>query len=142
MNRFNKKITIDDVAKLAGVSKATVLSVINRKSNVSSETSERVLDVIRKLNYQPNQIARSLSAKKTQSIGIVVKQIDNPYFTKIMRGVFSFMSEREYTVLLGSSELSPDKERKSVGTLLRQRVDGLILSPLQGPGADLSYLSG
>jgi LacI family transcriptional regulator/LacI family repressor for deo operon, udp, cdd, tsx, nupC, and nupG len=142
VNRFIKKITIDDVAKLAGVSKATVSSVMNRKPNVSAETSERVMEVIRKLNYQPDRIARSLSVKKTQSIGIVVKQIDNPYFTKIIRGVFSFMSEREYTVLLGSSELSPAKERKSVETLLRQQVDGLILSPLQGPGADLSYLSG
>lgn len=142
MNRTNKHITIGDVARVAGVSKATVSSVLNNRPSVAGETRNRILEVIRKLNYKPNQIARSLSVHKTWSIGLVVKQIDNPYFTKVMRGVFGFFSEKGYTVLLGSSELSPQKEKENVETLFRQRVDGLILSPLQGPGADLSYLSG
>jgi LacI family transcriptional regulator len=142
MNRFKKKITIGDVASLAGVSKGTVSSVLNNKTSVSEETRNRVLEVIRKVNYQPNHIARSLSAQKTRSIGLIVKQIDNPYFTKIMRSVFESMSGQGYTILLGSSELQPEKERLGIETLLRQRADGLILSPLQGPGADMGPLSG
>jgi LacI family transcriptional regulator len=141
LNRIKKDITIGDVARLAGVSRATVSSVLNDRSSVADGTRDRVLEVIRKLNYQPNQIARSLAVQKTRTVGLVVKQIDNPYFTKVMRGVLGFLSERGYTVLLGSSELSPEKEKESVETLLRQRVDGLILSPLQGRGADLSYMS-
>ena len=142
MNRFTKeKMTIGDVARLAGVSKATVSSVLNDKSNVSKSTKARVADVMQRLNYRPNHIARSLSSRQTRSMGLVVKQFDNPYFTKIMRGVFEFFSGRGYTVLLGSSQLSPEKERQSVDTLLRHRVDGLILSPLQAQDADLRYLS-
>jgi LacI family transcriptional regulator len=141
LNRIRKDITIGDVANMAGVSRATVSSVLNNRSTVAATTRERVLEVIHKLNYQPNQIARSLSVRKTMAIGLVVKQIDNPYFTKVMRSVLEFFSEREYTVLLGSSELSPEKEKESIKTLLRQRVEGLIVSPLQGQGTDLSYLS-
>jgi LacI family transcriptional regulator len=140
-NRFKEKVTIDDVARLAGVSKSTVSFVLNNRPSISLETRDRVRDVIRKLNYQPNQIARSLSSRQTRSIGLVVKQIDNPYFTKVMRGVFEFFSGCGYTVLLGSSELQPERERTSVEALLRQRVDGLILSPLQGADADLSHLT-
>jgi LacI family transcriptional regulator/LacI family repressor for deo operon, udp, cdd, tsx, nupC, and nupG len=134
-------ITIRDVARLAGVSKATVSAVLNNRPGISSTTRQKVLDVVKKLNYRPSQIARSLSVQKTKSIGLVIKEIDNPFFAKIMRGVFDRCSDKGYTVLLGSSELSPDKEIQSVETLINQRVDGLILSPLQGENNDLSYLA-
>jgi LacI family transcriptional regulator len=140
-NRFKEKVTIDDVARLAGVSKSTVSFVLNNRPSISVSTRDRVREVIRKLNYQPNQIARSLSSRQTRSIGLIVKQIDNPYFTKIMRGVFEYFSGCGYTVLLGSSELQPAREKSSIEALLRQRVDGLILSPLQGSDADLSHFS-
>lgn len=140
MNRFNQKTTIEDVARLAGVSKATVSSVINNRPHIAPETRERVLEVIHKLQYRPNRIARSLSAQKTHSLGLVVKQIDNPYFAQIMRGVYDEASLHGYIVLLGSSELSPEKEKHSIDALLQQWVDGLVISPLQGEGADLSYL--
>jgi LacI family transcriptional regulator/LacI family repressor for deo operon, udp, cdd, tsx, nupC, and nupG len=141
LNRIKKNITIENVARQAGVSKATVSAVLNNKSSVATSTREHVLEIIRKLNYRPNHIARSLSIRRTRTIGLVVKQIDNPYFTKVTRSVLVYFNERGYTVLLGSSELSPEKEKESVETLLRQRVDGLILSPLQERGTDLSYLS-
>lgn len=128
------------MARLAGVSKATVSSVINNKPHIAPETRDRVLEVIRKLQYRPNRIARSLSAQRTHSIGLVVKQIDNPYFAQIMRGVYDEANLHGYIVLLGSSELSPERERHSVDALLQQWVDGLVISPLQGEGADLSYL--
>jgi LacI family transcriptional regulator len=135
------KTTIADVARVANVSKATVSTILNNKPGISEETRERVLKVIQRLNYRPNEIARSLIIKKTKSIGLVIKEIDNPYFTKIMKGVFDACSEFGYTVLLGSSELSPLQERKSIETLTDQRVDGLILSPLQGADVDFTYLA-
>ena len=134
------KITISDVAKLANVSKATVSAVINNKSYVSPQTRKRILDVIEKLHYRPNEIARSLSVRKTKSIGLVIKEIDNPYFAKIMKGVFDACCEHDYTVLLGSSELSPIQETKSIDILTSQRVAGLIISPLQGSAVDFTYL--
>ncbi len=135
------EIKIDDVAKLANVSKATVSAVMNNKPGVSAQTRENVLKIVKKFNYRPNQVARSLSIRATKSIGLVIKEIDNPYYAKIMRGVFDTCTKKDYTVLLGSSELTFSQELQSIETLVNQRVDGLIISPLQGEGSDFSCLA-
>ena len=135
------KTTIADVARVANVSKAAVSAVLNDKPGVSRETRENVLQVIRRLSYRPNAIARSLIVNKTKSIGLVIKEIDNPYFSKIMKGVFDACTGRGYTMLLGSSELVPAQERKSIEALASHRVDGLILSPLQGADVDFLHLA-
>ena len=134
-------ITISDIARMAKVSKATVSAVLNDRPGISRETRDRVLEIVKRMNYRPNQVARSLSNRETKSIGLIIKEIDNPYFTKIMKGVVDTCSENGYTVLLGSSELSPEKEIESVETLQHQRVDGLIISPLQGLNFDFTYLA-
>jgi len=134
-------ITIADVARIANVSKATVSAVLNNRPTVAPRTRQKVLDVIKKLNYRPSGVARSLSIKQTKTIGLVIKEIDNPYFAKIMKGVFDTCSDNGYTVLLGSSELSPQQELKSIETLTSQRADGLIISPLQDENMDFRYLS-
>jgi LacI family transcriptional regulator len=135
------KITIADVAKIANVSKATVSAVINNKPTVSITTRAKVLKTIDKLNYRPSEIARSLSIQKTRCIGLVIKEIDNPYFAKVMKGVFDVCCQQGYTVLLGSSELSPYQEMQSIETLTHHQVDGLIISPLQGEDIDFNYLA-
>ncbi|MCI0512138.1 LacI family transcriptional regulator [candidate division KSB1 bacterium] len=135
------KITIADVAKIANVSQATVSAVLNHKSTVAVTTREHVLETIQKLKYRPSVIARSLSIRTTRSIGLVIKEIDNPYFAKVMKGVFDACCTAGYTVLLGSSELVPSQEIRSIETLTDQRVDGLIISPLQGRDIDFSYLA-
>ncbi len=134
-------ITIGDVARMANVSKGTVSAVLNNKNTVSEATRKKVLKVIEKLNYRPNQVARSLSSRQTKSIGLVIKEIDNPYFAKVMKGVFDVCVKSGYTVLLGSSELDPEQERQSVETLRNQQVDGLIISPLHGDNKDFTYLA-
>ncbi|HNW60703.1 MAG TPA: LacI family DNA-binding transcriptional regulator [bacterium] len=133
--------TIADIAQLARVSKATVSAVLNDRPGISPQTHARVLAVIKKFNYRPNELARSLSNRKTRSIGLVIKEIDNPYFARIMKGVFDICREHDYTVLLGSSELSPAQERQSIDALTSQRVGGLIISPLQGPDCDFTWLA-
>ena len=134
-------VTISDVARLAGVSKAAVSAVLNDRPGISQATRERILEIVNRLNYRPSQVARSLSIRQTRSIGLVIKEIDNPYFSKVMKGVFDTCAEQDFTVLLGSSELSPKKEKQSIDTLVAQRVDGLILASLQGEDVDFSYLS-
>lgn len=134
-------LTIADVAKVANVSKATVSAVLNNKLTVAPHTREKVLEVIKRLNYRPSEVARSLSIQKTKCIGLVIKEIDNPYFAKVMKGVFDTCCENGFTVLLGSSELSPVQEMQSIETLTSQRVEGLIISPLQDQEMDFSYLA-
>lgn len=134
-------LNIGDIARLANVSKATVSAVLNNKPGISQPTRDRVLEIVRKFNYRPSHVARSLSNRQTQCIGLVIKEIVNPYYARIMKGVFDGCTENGYTVLLGSSELSPEKEKQSLETLLNHRVDGLIISPLQGHDIDFTYLA-
>jgi len=134
-------VTISDVARMANVSKATVSAVMNNRPGISQKTRERILEIAAHLNFRPNPLARSLSISKTLSIGLVIKEIDNPFFTKIMKAVYDTCIRHGYTVLLGSSELSPEKELQSIETLVHQRVEGLILAPLHGDDVDFSYLT-
>ncbi|MBK7256487.1 MAG: LacI family DNA-binding transcriptional regulator [Ignavibacteriae bacterium] len=133
-------MTITEIAKLANVSKSSVSLVLNNKPGVSERTRAKVLGIIKKYRYRPNQIAQSLAGGETKSIGLIVKEIDNPYFGRLMRGVYDACSKLGYTVLLGSSEQSTEKEAEIIRTMLSKRVDGLIISPIQNEDADYSYL--
>lgn len=133
-------ITISDIAKLANVSKSAVSIVLNNKKGVSEKTRNKVLDTIKKYNYNPNHIAQSLVAKETKSIGLIIKEIDNPFFSKVMKGVYDACSQLGYSVLLGSSELSEMKETEIINALLSKRVDGLLISPLQREESNYPYL--
>ena len=135
------RMTISDIAKLSNVSKSAVSIVLNNKSGVSEKTRTKVLDTIKKYNYSPNQIAQSLAAKETKSIGLIVKEIDNPYFSKVMKGVYDTCSDLGYSALLASSELSTDKESEIITALMSKRVDGLIISPLQIENTDFKHIS-
>ena len=135
------RITIAEIAKLADVSKSAVSLVLNNKPGVSAETRAKVLEIIKKYRYNPNQIAQSLAVRETKSIGLIIKEIDNPYFGRLMRGVYDACSQLGYSVLLGSSELSSTKETEIIKTLVSKRVDGLIISPLQSEESDYSYLA-
>lgn len=134
-------MTISDIAKLANVSPSAVSIVLNNKTGVSEKTRARVLEIIKKYNFTPNNIAQALVAKETKSIGLIIKEIDNPYFAKVMKGVYDTCSQLGYSVLLGSSELSLEKESEIISIFLNKRVDGLIISPLQSERADFSYLA-
>lgn len=134
-------MTISDIAKLANVSNSAVSIVLNNKPGVSEKTRKKVLEIIKKYNYTPNNLAQALVAKETKSIGLIIKEIDNPYFAKVMKGVYDTCSELGYSVLLGSSELSLEKESEIINTFLNKRVDGLIISPLQSERSNFSYLS-
>ena len=134
------RMTISDIAKLANVSKSAVSIVLNKKKGVSDKTRAKVLETIKRYNYNPNHIAQSLAAKETKSIGLIIKEIDNPYFAKVMKGVYDTCSQLGYTVLLGSSELSDEKESEIINALMNKRVDGLLISPLQSEESNYTYL--
>jgi len=135
------RITISEIAKLAKVSKSAVSIVLNNKIGVSEKTRAKVLDIIKRYNYNPSYLAKSLAAKETKSIGLIIKEIDNPYFAKVMKGVYDACSQLGYSVLLGSSELSSFKESEIISALLNKRVDGLLISPLQNEEANFTYLA-
>jgi LacI family transcriptional regulator len=122
--------TMKEVAKLAGVSVATVSRVLNDKPNVSPELRSRVLQAVEKLSYQRNRVARSLRAKTSLIIGLIISDIQNPFFTSVVRGVEDVAYDHGYTLLLCNSDEDPDKERLYIDIMLAERVAGVIISPV------------
>src|SRR5262250_2310426 len=123
-----KAASISDVARESGVSIFTVSAVINNKSHVGKNLRERVENAIQKLNYRPNLIARSLIKQKTQTIGMIVPDIVNPFFPMVVRGAEDAAQKHGYNLLLCNSDDSLDKEEKAVELLLSKRVDGILLT--------------
>ncbi len=131
-------VTRDDVAKLAGVSPATVSYVMNKGPRpVSTETRQRVELAIEQLGYHPNTIARSLKTKKTYTIGIIVSDIQNPTLASIEKSIEDLLFQQNYSLTICNSDESPEREKLWLDILRERRVDGIILLPT---GANRSQL--
>src|SRR6516165_12246806 len=126
--RSGKAASIYDVARESGVSVFTVSAVVNNKSHVGKGLRERVEAAIRKLNYRPNLLARSLAKQKTHTIGMIVPDIGNPFFPIVVRGAEDAAQKHGYNLLLCNSDDSLDKEENAVELLLSKRVDGILLT--------------
>ncbi|MBI2914731.1 MAG: LacI family DNA-binding transcriptional regulator [Firmicutes bacterium] len=121
------RVTIEDVARLAGVSKSTVSIVINGQRGVSEATRQAVRQAIEKLGYRPDGVARSLKKRHSDVIGLVLPDITNPFFPEVAKGVGDCARAAGYTVLLCNTENSPAEEVRAVDALIERRVDGVIL---------------
>src|SRR5215471_2269626 len=124
--------SIYDVARASGVSVFTVSAVVNKKSHVGKRLRERVEAAIRKLNYRPNLIARSLAKRQTHTIGMIVPDIGNPFFPMVVRGAEDAAQKHGYNLLLCNSDDMLDKEERAVELLLSKRVDGILLTKTAG----------
>ena len=136
-----KRSTITDVARQAGVSKATVSAVLNDTGAVKDATRERVIAAMELLNYRAasHGSARG-AARRDKSVAVLIKEHDNPYYAGIIDGVRSVCVARGYTVLVASSAGEYDTERRAVELLRSKDVDGLIITPVLDQHADLSHL--
>ncbi|MEP6774101.1 MAG: LacI family DNA-binding transcriptional regulator [Chloroflexota bacterium] len=120
---------IQDVAKHAGVSIATVSRVLNDSAPVKDEVRKRVEAAIEALSYRPNPAARSLRSNKSRIIGLLVSDIQNPFFMGLIRGVEDEALKHEYSVILCNSNESPPRERQYLDVLYMERVAGVIVVP-------------
>lgn len=118
--------TIKDVAKLAGVSTATVSRVLRNEPNVSDETMQRVLAAIEKLNYEPSLLGRNLRKQSTMFVIVVLPDITNPFFAKILRGIEDVAHSFGYTVMLCNTDNDPERELAYTNILRRNGADGVI----------------
>ncbi|WP_243731123.1 LacI family DNA-binding transcriptional regulator [Modestobacter roseus] len=118
-----------DVADRAGVSLGTVSNVLNRPDVVSAGTRERVLTAIAELGFVRNESARQLRAGRSRTIGLVVLDIANPFFTDVARGVDEVAGAAGLAVILFNSDDRPEKEARHLDVLTEQRVQGLIITP-------------
>ncbi|MCL2112977.1 catabolite control protein A [Lactococcus protaetiae] len=118
--------TIYDVARVAGVSMATVSRVVNGNANVKEKTRQKVLDAIAELDYRPNAVARGLASKRTTTVGVILPTITSTYFAAITRGVDDIASMYKYNMILANSDNDVEKEGKILETFLSKQVDGIV----------------
>ncbi|HXJ91688.1 MAG TPA: LacI family DNA-binding transcriptional regulator [Terriglobia bacterium] len=122
-------LTIRDVARLADVSVATVSAVINGKSGVSDKLVQRVQRAMEALDYHPNHVARSLKVRQTNTIGMMIPDVTNPFFADVMHGVEGEARRNNYSVIFCNADEDPELERRQLSMLFSRRVDGVLLAP-------------
>lgn len=123
--------TIKDVARIAGVSTATVSNVLNHvDGKVSEETRHRIQQVIRRIRYHPNLLARGLQKRKTGLIGVMIIDPLNPFFMELVKGIHDICRQWEYNMLLCFSDDNLESETEHLHDFLERRVDGIFLTPV------------
>lgn len=125
--------TIKDVARMAGVSTATVSHVLNNTRYVSEETRSLVLEAVSRLGYRPSGVARSLTTKQTHLVGLLISDVTNPFFSELVRGTERRLAAHGYHVIVCNTDEQPDREADYLEFLYSRRVDGLVVA---STGAD------
>ena len=120
-------VTMKDIAEMAGVSKATVSMVMSKKdASISDATRIRILKIAKEMSYIPNSIARSLSTKKSGTIGIILPDITNPFFSEMARAIEDEAERLEYNLIICNTDNDKDKEEKYIELLISKLIDGVI----------------
>ena len=122
-------VSLRDVAKSAKVSVGTVSNVLNRPEIVAEKTLNRVRETIKELGFVPNGFARQLRFGNSRTIGLIVPDVSNPFFTEVARGVEDGANKRDYAVFLCNSDESIAKEERYINVLIEQQVRGVLFSP-------------
>ncbi|HKW48255.1 MAG TPA: LacI family DNA-binding transcriptional regulator [Gemmatimonadaceae bacterium] len=139
--RTTRRATMQDVARLADVSKATVSAVLNSSSDVREHTRERVMSAIALLNYRAQHAPpRRDRAKRGTTLGLVIKEVDNPYYAEVVLGAREIAEHSGYMLIVASSEGEHDAECRAVHSLRANGIDGIMLTPVLDETADLAHL--
>lgn len=126
-----KRVSIKDIAEAAGVSHPTVSRALRGQGRMSDTTRTRILTLAEEMGYTPNLIARGLVMQRTNSIGLVVTNIGDPFHSEIIRGVERVVRDNQYSLFLGSTTADPDQEMQVVRSFQERYVDGIIVSSSQ-----------
>ncbi|MFC1959537.1 LacI family DNA-binding transcriptional regulator [Chloroflexota bacterium] len=136
-----KKVTIQDISLESGVSPSTVSRVLTGKAPVSQEKREAVQLAIKQLNYRPNHLARSLKTNTTFSVGLLLNDIANPFYSAIVRGVEEEANRQGYSVILCNTNEDPERELHYLQILQDKQVDGIIVGPTDHNAAYICELA-
>ncbi len=138
-----KKASIQDIADRLGVSKALVSFVLNGKgkeNRISDQMIKKVFEVARELNYKPNQISKWFRTGKTQTIGLIIADISNPFFGKLGREIEQEAYKSGYRIIFSSSDENPEKSERQLEMLKKSMVDGIIIAPPPGSNVQIENL--
>lgn len=134
MSEENGSVTIKDVAKLAGVSIATVSRTLNDSSIVTEKTRTAVMEAVEKLGYNRNEVARSLKFRQTKTIGIIAPELSNIFFMQVLEALERYLAPRGYSMVITSSYDSVEEEKRKLQILIERNVDGIVVMPSGNEG--------
>jgi LacI family transcriptional regulator len=134
--------TISDVAKRARVSTYTVSAVLNRSARVSPELTGRVMKAVQELDYTINYVARSLQTRKTETLGMLLPDIGNPFYSKVVRGVEEVCAKHNYSLLLSSTYENVGEQNRGLLSYRAKQVDGILLFVVDGDESGLKSIVG
>ena len=136
-----KKITIEEVAKKAGVSKGTISAVINGKNSVKAQTRDSILTVMKELNFRPRGVARNLkNGNQDKSIGIIIKDLNYPFYTAIASGAREYAKSKGYSVIVTSSENDHEYEKQLSHLFSAKDIKGTIIAPIVAGTVEIEHL--
>ena len=127
MKNQKESVTIADIAKKANLSVTTVSRVINGSDNVKEDTKKKIMRIIEEYNYSPNAFARGLMKKKSNTVGLIIQSIRNPFFSELIAGIENILYLHGFSLLLCDTEYSTEKQISYVNSLLQQQVRGIIV---------------
>lgn len=136
---IQQRATLDDVARLANVSPKTVSRVFTQRDLVSAATVERVLAAAKRLKFRPNSVARNLRGGASSTVGLIIGEMLNPFYSRVATGLEKVLSEHGKTLIVATTDDTAEGEERVADTLLSQRVSALLMIPV---GEDQSYLEG
>jgi LacI family transcriptional regulator len=139
-----KKASLNDIAIHLGVSKTLVSFVLNgrgKEFRISDDICQKVMDTAKEMNYQPNRIAQGLRTGKTNTIGLIIADIANPFFGKLGREIEKEAARNGYSVIFCSSDENPEKSKQQIAMLQQSQVDGYIISPPMNSEPQIRALS-
>jgi len=133
-------VTLKDIGKEVGVSATTVSRALNNKPDISYQAKQKIKEVAQRLGYSPNALARSLKAKKTSSIGVLIADIADPFFAPIVKGIENTARQMGYSIILCDTGGEYEQEKLALQVMLEKRVDGLLITPSQTEYGDILEL--
>lgn len=134
-------IKISDIAKRAGVSKATVSLALNGSERINELTRKRIQQLAQEMGYSPNPAARRLATKRSSQIGLIIPDIENVFYAALVRFLSDAAHDGGYDLMISTSENRIDREKRLIQSMLNSRVEGLILAPVNVPNDEPDYLN-
>ncbi|MFG6149421.1 LacI family DNA-binding transcriptional regulator [Halobacillus sp. B23F22_1] len=135
MSKKKARVTLSQVAEHAGVSRATASLIVRNSPTIKDSTRDKVLASMEELGYVYDRVAANLRGQSSTTVGLIITDIANPFFAELLVGVHSRLEEEGYTVILGTTFDSEDKQKKLISTMMEHRVGGLILCPVSDSSA-------
>jgi len=123
-----QEISIEDIARAAGVSHSTVSRALRDSSLISTDVRERIQQLAREMGYTPNAIAQSLQTQRTNTIGLVVTSIDDPFMGDVVQGIEAVVQGTDFNIVLSISHNDPNQEIAIMEAFHRRRVDGILVA--------------